>query len=643
MTHKRYFAISLVLILTATVIITLSDYWSALNTATVQAESYARRTAGHLSHQLFLQGDFSPGLEDPESFKVYYDSIENLIGGFELLNIKIFNRDGIIVFSLDKAVIGREVKDNDQLTLALEGTGSSHVATPGYHEKTYGEKAGFPMLETYVPIIHPESQVILGVYEIYQDYRPLKGHILSETLRSGATHLILLLVFAGLFYLYGRLTSRFMDIRHHSLIRELEDRVEERTVELKRSRDRVSDLLKRKEEMFRNLMIADEYKKNFMGLVSHELRTPLTVIKGYLTMMREGDLGPVYSGLQDVVTTCIEESGKLESIINNILELSQLERGLFDLSGESFDVHELLTEAVDNLSVEVMGREDDIKIEVSREVANFTSDRIKILQVIQQFLSNALKFSPEGSNITIKAAPSHRGLLLSVSDEGVGIPKGQVNEIFNLFYQVDISTTRNYEGSGLGLAIVHKIGQILGGRAWVESEEGVGSSFYFEVEPLDLSVNKAAETESSGEFVPDTRPREVAASSRSILLVDDDEDYLFLLRRILIDDGYTVEMCKNGLEGLNRIFGPNHPHLPSLIVLDIRMPNIHGIDFLKIIRRNMTTREIPVIVVSALGQEAQVQEGVDAGANAYFVKPFDPDTLLTRINFLLGNESSITD
>ena len=390
-------------------------------------------------------------------------------------------------------------------------------------------------------------------------------------------------------------------------------------------------------------MIADEYKKNFMGLVSHELRTPLTVIKGYLTMMREGDLGPVYSGLQDIVATCIEESGKLESIINNILELSQLERGLFDLSGESFDVHELLTEAVDNLATEVMGREDDIKIEVSREVANFTSDRIKILQVIQQFLSNALKFSPEGSSITIKAAPSHRGLLLSVSDEGVGIPKGQVNEIFNLFYQVDISTTRSYEGSGLGLAIVHKIGQILGGRAWVESEEGIGSSFYFEVEPLDLSVNKAVETESSGEYVPDTRPKEVAASSRSILLVDDDEDYLFLLRRILIDDGYTVEMCKNGLEGLNRIFGPNHPHLPSLIILDIRMPNIHGIDFLKIIRRNMTTREIPVIVVSALGQDAQVQEGVDAGANAYFVKPFDPDTLLSRINFLLGKETAIED
>ena len=643
MTHKRYVAISLFLILTASVGITLSDYWTTLNTAMVQSESYAQRTAGHLSHQLFLQGDFSDALYDPGSFKDYYDSIENLISSFALFNIKIYNRNGIIVFSLDKDVIGREVKNHDYLNLALEGTSSSHVATPDYQENIYGEKTEFPLLETYVPIIHPESQVILGAYEIYQDYRPLRGHLLSETLRSGITHLILLVFFAVLFYRYGRVTSRLMDSQHHSLIRELEDRVEERTVELKRSRDRVSDLLKRKEEMFRNLMIADEYKKNFMGLVSHELRTPLTVIKGYLTMMRDGDLGPVYSGLQDVVSTCLEESSKLEGIINNILELSQLERGLFDLSGENFDVHELLTEAVDNLAMEVTRRADDIKIEVSREVGNFTSDRLKILQVMQQFLSNALKFSPDGSRITIKASPSHRGLLLSVSDEGVGIPRGQVNEIFNLFYQVDISTTRSYEGSGLGLAIVHKIAQILGGRAWVESEEGVGSTFYFEVEVFDLSLTNAGETERSVEAVLDTQPKEVAATSRSILLVDDDEDYLFLLRRILIDGGYTVEMCKDGLEGLNRIFGPNHPLLPSLIVLDIRMPHIHGIDFLKIIRRNMTTREIPVIIVSALGQEAQVQEGSNAGANAYFVKPFDPDTLLSRINFLLGREPSITD
>jgi len=640
MTHKKYFTISLFLILTATVVITLSDYWTALNTTVVQAESYANRTASHLSHVLFWKNDTRPDLDEPQSLLDYYTTITDFASTFKLDNIRIINRNRRVIFSLDKSPSVLKETDHEQLGQALEGISSSTVVRDG---NSGTGKFGHPQLQTYVPIIDPGNLKVLGAYGIYQDYLPLKNRLLSETVRSGVTHIILLLVFAGLFYRYGLLTSRQMTLRHQVLVRELEDRVEERTVELKRSRDRVSDLLKRKEEMFRSLMIADEYKKNFMGLVSHELRTPLTVIKGYLTMMRDGDLGPVYSGLKEVVATCHEEAGKLETIINNILELSQLERGMFDVKGEDFEVHELLLEAVENLNGEVEGRKKDITVEVSREVALFTSDRIKILQVLQQFLSNALKFSARGTPVTIKASPSHRGLLLSVSDKGVGIPKGQVNEIFNLFYQVDISTTRSYEGSGLGLAIVHKIAQLLGGRTWVESQEGVGSTFFFEVEPADPSVTRSGETSMSGEYVLDTRPREVAATSWSVMLVDDDEDYLFLLRRILVDDGFTVQMCKDGLEALNRIFGPDHSRLPSLIVLDIRMPNIHGIDFLKIIRRNMATREIPVIVVSALGQDSQVQEGFGAGANAYFVKPFDPDALLARINFLLGKETGYGD
>jgi len=643
MTNRKYFILSLALVLAATVIITLSDYWMALNSATMRSEDFASRTASYLSRQLLPGDDFRSAFNDPQTFHEYKTRIEALAESFKLLNIRLFSRDGIVVYSRDQAAVGQKIKKNEQLNLALAGIVSSHVAPTRHQVSIHGEKAVSSMLETYVPIVRPGSQAVLGVYVIDQDYSPVKGHLLSETLRSGGSHLILLLVFAGLFYRYGRLTSHLMTTQHSLLIRELEDRVEERTVELKRSRDRVSDLLQRKEEMFRNLMIADEYKKNFMGLVSHELRTPLTVIKGYLTMMKDGDLGPVYNGLRGVVATCHEESSKLETIINNILELSQLERGLFDVSGESFDVLELFEEAVDNLALEVDRRKDDIRTQVSREVATFTSDRIKILQILQQFISNALKFSTKGSIITIKASPSHRGLLLSVSDQGVGIPRGQVNEIFNLFYQVDISTTRSYEGSGLGLAIVYKIAHILGGRAWVESEEGVGSTFYFEVEPFDPSRLKTGEKTDSGESLYDTGPRKIVTTPRSILLVDDDEDFLFLLRRILIDDGCTVGMCKDGLEALNRIFGSDHPHLPSLIILDIRMPNIHGIDFLKIIRRNMTTREIPVIVVSALGQETQVQEGFNAGANAYFVKPFEPDTLLARINFLLGRETGTGD
>ena len=167
----------------------------------------------------------------------------------------------------------------------------------------YGRQAGHPLLETYVPIIHPDTSEILGVYDIYQDYQPLKIDILKEATRASVTHIFLLFVFAVLFYRYGSTSSRLLESQQQMLIRSLEDRVDERTVELKRSRDRISDLLKHKDEMYRELMLADEYKKNFLGLVSHELRTPLAVLKGYLTLMGDGSLGPENGETTKVLAT----------------------------------------------------------------------------------------------------------------------------------------------------------------------------------------------------------------------------------------------------------------------------------------------------------------------------------------------------
>jgi signal transduction histidine kinase len=161
---------------------------------------------------------------------------------------------------------------------------------------------------------------------------------------------------------------------------------------------------------------------------------------------------------------------------------------VYDLSGEEFSIEELIIEAIETVQDEIGVKEIDFSLKVDGEVGRFTTDRMKVLQVLQQFLSNAVKFSSDSGKVTVEAVPSHRGLLISVADEGVGIPEAQVNEIFNLFYQVDISTTRNYEGSGLGLAIVRSIAQLLGGRVWVKSEEGKGSTFFFEIPVFDLSA-----------------------------------------------------------------------------------------------------------------------------------------------------------
>ncbi|UCG38814.1 MAG: hypothetical protein JSV00_00845 [bacterium] len=477
--RKRTVA-SVLLVLTAMLVLAVSDYRTAMKTLMIPSETYAQQVAGHMGRLLTAPGEkgLNTDLASPGALLRQEITLEGVARNFGLLNIRVYGSGGELVYAMEGDPSAVQVTDDSLLAWALEGKGGSHVTSPESKGEATG---GFPTLETYVPIFDTGGSAVIGVFEISQDYRPIQSRVVKETIRSATAHVLLLFLFAALFYSHGRAISGQVEYRQKELTKDLTDRLEERTLELKRSRERLHDLTRVKGEMQRDLAIADEYKKNFLGLVSHELRTPLSVIKGYLTMLEEGVLQTRGPGSGDIVRTCLEESRKLETVINNILELSQLDRGVFDLAYETFPVGEMLQEALDSLGSEMAEKGIDAVIEVTGKAAVFTSDRLKILQVMHQFLSNAVKFSREGGKVLLRASPSHRGLLLAVSDEGVGIPAAKVSEIFNLFYQVDISTTRSYEGTGLGLAIVQKIARILGGRVWVESVEGSGSTFFFEV------------------------------------------------------------------------------------------------------------------------------------------------------------------
>ncbi|UCF31924.1 MAG: hybrid sensor histidine kinase/response regulator [bacterium] len=640
---KKQLLVSLALFFTASLIITVGDYVFVQNSVLSQSENYAGKIADHLSSLLLSQphGEGSTGLLPQVNLTVHRRQIIALLEDFDLVNVKIFDRDGTILFSLDPAVVGRNVERNAGLLRALSGIPSSHVASPEYQELIYGSETRTTMIETYVPITNPGTGEILGAYEIYQDYLPLRSIVVTETARSSLTHIVLLLVFAFLFFRYGSMTSRLMEEERKSHILDLEDRVEERTLELKRSRRRIDNLLERTESMYRELKIADEYHKNFMGLISHELRTPLTVIKGYLNLLDEGVLRQSADDASKAVKTTLEETRHLEAIINNIIELSHLdqEKGA-TVSRDPIDLTELLPEAIELLRPEISEKGVQVGIDIDRTLSLFHSDRMKLLEVLHQLLSNAIKFSDPGGKVILKASGSHRGLLLSVHDEGVGIPGPQQVEIFNRFYQVDITSTRSYEGSGLGLAIVKRIAELLGGRVWVDSEEGVGSVFYFEVperppEEIEPEEGEGAEEGEHPSIFPSPGFR-----SRTILVVDDDPDYLNLLKDLLDLEGYRIHQCRDGLEALNYLYSEADQPLPSLIILDMRMPHVHGLDFCRIIRRNINTRSIPVIIVSAAALKEDVEQGIAAGANAYLTKPFEAGELIARIDFYLRGEET---
>ncbi len=640
---RKQFLISLMLLVTASVIVTIGDYISGQNSALHQSESHAVRVGAHLSYML----EISPGSmpSDPQAFSDriadYRQELASFLRDFDLADVSIQDKDGKILFSIHNELVGRTVPRTKALLRALAGETSSQIARPDHQENLPEPERDRPVLGTYFPVLHPDTGEVLGVYVINQDYLPLRSMVRKETLRSSMTHIVLLLVFAFLFFRYGSLTSRLLRKDRESHINDLEDRVEERTVELKRSRIRIDDLLERTESMYRELKIAEEYQKNFMGLISHELRTPLTVIKGYLNLLDDGVFHQRADEAAEAVKTALEETRSLETIINNIIELSQLdqEKGV-PVSREPIDLSELFQDSIALLQSEIDEKATDIRTEIDPAVTVFHSDRMKILEVVHQLLSNAIKYSSDKGTVLLKAARSHRGLLLSIQDSGVGIPQPQLNEIFNRFYQVDITSTRSFEGSGLGLAIVKRIAELMEGRVWVESEEGAGSTFHFEVPDVPTakvdqeSVDGTADRERMS-IDPHGRRR-----TETILAVDDDPDYLNLLENILKTEGYRIHPCRSGLEGLNYLYSnDNHP-LPSLILLDMRMPHVHGIDFCHIVRRNVNTRSIPIIFVSAAAQKEDISMGIAAGANAYMTKPFEPGELIARIDFYLREETN---
>ncbi|HDL53131.1 MAG TPA: HAMP domain-containing histidine kinase, partial [Proteobacteria bacterium] len=449
--HKRQVLFSIALFFIAAFVLTVSDYLTARKTIIKESGEYAGKIANYLSGMLPIRslpdtGDFLPR----ESLPAYGEKIQNVIFSFHLTNIKVYSLDGKILFSLDSEMIGKTAKNHQALDRALEGVESSHVATSSYYQQVYGRGLNHPLLETYIPIHERTTGKIIGAFEIYQDYRPMRSHVRKETLRSSIAHNILLVVFVLLFFGYGRTTSRTIENERIKMINDLEDRIEERTSELTVSKKKIDDLLERTGRMYRDLKIADEYQKNFIGLVSHELKTPLTVIKGYLALLEDGVLKPGHPDTMAALETSLDEVGNLESIVNNIIELSQLDQNDQQVFREEIDVKVLLDDAVSLVGKEIRNQGVEVLINLPPGAMVIHSDRMKVLQVLNQLVSNAVKFSPDAGRITITAVPGESGLLFSISDDGVGIPESQLKDIFNRFYQVDMTTTRNYEGTGLG-------------------------------------------------------------------------------------------------------------------------------------------------------------------------------------------------
>jgi signal transduction histidine kinase/CheY-like chemotaxis protein len=370
-----------------------------------------------------------------------------------------------------------------------------------------------------------------------------------------------------------------------------------------------AQLFRALEERSAQLEVAGRHKSEFLASMSHELRTPLNAVLGFSEVLLERMFGDINEKQEDYLRD-IHSSGKhLLELLNEILDLSKVEAGQMELEFTEVDVRAVLEYAASMLRERAAAHSVELRVEVGSEVGLAEVDELRFKQVVLNLVSNAVKFTPDGGSVVVRAREVGIELQVSVEDTGVGIPETDRERIFESFQQGGRGASRE-EGTGLGLTLSRRIVELLGGRMWLESEVGRGSTFGFA-----FPVRRARVA------APDVAP---ATGSTSIVVIEDDRPSLDLLTAYLSGMAIRVVTAREGHSGLQAV----RREQPSAVLLDIRMPGIDGWEVLRALKADTQTEHIPVVVVSIVDERSR---GAALGAAGYLVKPVSRDDLLSAL------------
>ena len=385
---------------------------------------------------------------------------------------------------------------------------------------------------------------------------------------------------------------------------------------------------------------ANRAKSAFLANMSHELRTPMNAIIGYSEMLQEEAED---SGQQEFIPDLekINAAGKhLLSLINDILDLSKIEAGRMDLYLERFDLSAMLTDVVSTVSPLIEKNSNTLEVDLANELGNMRADLTKLRQALFNLLSNAAKFTRNGTiSLTARREwkPGGDWIVLSVKDTGIGIAADKINILFEDFTQADDSTTRNYGGTGLGLAITRRFCQMMGGDIAAESHPGEGSTFTISLpsEVNALEAARATSKQGTGQLPADSPSATGQASpdARTILVIDDDESTCDMLRRTLEKAGYAVVIATSAEAGLMQARACQ----PDAITLDVMMPGMDGWSLLSTLKADPGLMHIPVIMLSMVDDKGM---GYSLGAAEYLTKPVDRSRLLPLLEKYTHPESA---
>ena len=367
---------------------------------------------------------------------------------------------------------------------------------------------------------------------------------------------------------------------------------------------------------------ANQTKSMFLANMSHELRTPLNAIVGYSEMLQEE---ASEQGLDSFAVDLdkIHTSGtQLLGLINDILDLSKIEAGKMELFLEDFDLKLLIDDVAATIGPMVKKNANVLKIERSADLGGMRADEAKVRQALFNLLSNAAKFTHEGT-VTLDAVRERMDgaewIVFRVVDTGIGLSSEKLLRLFQDFTQADASTTRKFGGTGLGLALTRRFCQMMGGDVTVHSKEGEGSTFTIKLPAIVIEPEVPRSDDPPGE---DTRNASIdrrtgdpsPAPGTCVLVIDDNASQRDLMRRYLVKEGYCVRCASSGEEGLRLA----REMLPIAITLDVMMPELDGWEVLKVLQSDPVLAEIPVIMLTMVDDP---ERGIGFGATEYLTKP----------------------
>ncbi|MDD3375026.1 MAG: ATP-binding protein [Candidatus Omnitrophica bacterium] len=381
---------------------------------------------------------------------------------------------------------------------------------------------------------------------------------------------------------------------------------------------------------------ASSAKSMFLANMSHEVRTPMNAVIGMLDLTLETDLT---DDQKDNIETAKEAADNLLSLLNDILDISRVEAGKIVLEKVKFDLWKVTDSVGKGLSVLANKKNIQLTVNVDPKVPRMiVGDSTRLRQIIINLLNNAIKFTAKGSvELKVGVASSLEGeveLLFSVTDTGIGIPKDKQQAIFEVFTQADASTTRKFGGTGLGLAISRKLVEMMSGKIWIESEEGVGSTFFFTAR-FDVSdqLQTQDEKEHKKVFVQGKEPVTKAARILNILLAEDNPLNQKIAVKLLEKKGWLVEVVDNGQKAIDHIVDKNF----DVILMDVQMPVLDGLEATKKIREQekQTGKHIPILAMTARAMVEDEKKCIESGMDGYIPKPIDAVKMYSIIEQVL--------